>query len=224
MSTPLGSLQRLAPLAITTLFGACFDTTTLTDITGGGRLLSITVDAGVVEVADTVRLTASGNVSGVLGLLTYDPVLDAQWAVADPTVARLEPLPPPPPEDSFPMARTLVRGLRPGTTRVTATARGKTGEATVRVFPILGAIHLRPTRDTLAVGDTTHMTVSVVDTGGVPIEAVPLVFQVSGGVRLGADHSTGKDVIAIGPGAAAISARFRRVVGEAALVVIPRTP
>jgi len=189
------------------------------------RLVGIAVDQGsIVEVGDTVRLTAAGDVDGVLGILMYDPVLDTRWSVSDPTVAQLQPLPLPPPEDSFPRARTLVRGLRPGLTSVTATARGVSGQASVRVIPVLHTIQLRTARDTVVVGDTISVTAAALDASGTTISELPVTFTVGGGLQLNGWKDSTARVIAIAAGPGTMGARFRRVFGETEIVVLPRGP
>jgi len=189
------------------------------------RLVGISVDQGsVVEVGDTVRLTAAGDVNGVLGMLMYDPVLDTRWSVSDPTIAQLQPLPLPPPEDSFPRARTLIRGLRPGLTYVTATARGISGNASVRVIPVLQTIQVRAARDTVFVGDTIRVTAAGLDAAGATISELPLTFAVVGGLQLNGWSDNTARVIAIAAGAGKTEARFRRVFGETEIVVLPRGP
>jgi hypothetical protein len=220
---PLRTLSRLIPLAVALVLTACVDVTGL-DI-AGGHLISISVHEGtVVEIGDTVRLTATGSVDGLLGIFSYDPLLDAVWAVSDPTIARVEPLPPPPPEDSFPRARTLIRGRRLGSVQVTASARGVTGDATVRVIPVVATIQVRATRDTLAVGDTIVVTAAALDASGAPILGVPLTFEVGGGAQLNGYDNTSARVVAVAAGPATVTVRFRRATGEAALVVVPRAP
>lgn len=220
---PLRTLSRLIPLAVALVLTACVDVTGL-DI-AGGHLISISVHEGtVVEIGDTVRLTATGSVDGLLGIFSYDPLLDAVWAVSDPTIARVEPLPPPPPEDSFPQARTLIRGRRLGSVQVTASARGVTGDATVRVIPVVATIQVRATRDTLAVGDTIVVTAAALDASGAPILGVPLTFEVGGGAQLNGYDNTSARVVAVAAGPATVTVRFRRATGEAALVVVPRAP
>jgi hypothetical protein len=217
------SLRRFIPLAVALVPGACVDLTGL-DI-AGGHLLSISVYQGaVVEVGDTVRLTATGSVDGLIGIFSYDRLLDARWAVSDPTIAQLQPLPPPPPEDSSTTAQTLIRGQRPGTAQVTATARGITGEATVRVIPVVGTIRVRAARDTIAVGDTIVVTAAALDAGSVPISGVPLTFEVGGGLQLRGYDNASARVVAIAAGPATVTAHFRRAIGVAALVVVAQVP
>ncbi len=216
-------LRRIIPPAIALVLTACADLTGLDFV--GGHLTSISVEHGaVVEVGDTVRLSATGSVDGIIGIFSYDRLLDASWAISDPTIAQLQPLPLPPPQDSSTPTRTLVRGRRPGTVTVTATARGLSGGAPVRVIPVVATIQVRASRDTLAVGDTIVVTTAVLDAGGAPILGVPLAFDVGGAAQLNGHDDTSARVVAIAAGPATVSVRFRRVTGEAALVVVPRSP
>jgi hypothetical protein len=133
------SLSRFGPacgLAVASATCACVDLTGVGDF--GGRLVGIEVWAGtssvaVVQVGDTTRLSVLGRVGGLLGLFSYDRVLDATWRSSDPGIARVEKLPPVPPADSTTPAQVLVRGVAPGTARVTAAARGIVGSIEVRV-------------------------------------------------------------------------------------------
>jgi hypothetical protein len=224
---PFRAVRRLLSLAVPLTLAACVDFTALNsglDI-GGGHLVSISVaQSSVVEVGDTIRLTATGNLDGLLGMLSYDPILDARWSVSDPTVARLEPLPPPPKEDSFPKARTLIRGMQPGTVHVTATARGLSGEAIVRVFPAVSTIQLLSARDTVAVGDTILVTAAALDASGVQIPDVPLRFEFGAGLQPIAADSVRARVVAIAPGRTTVGAHFRRTTAEISLIVVPSAP
>lgn len=216
-------LRRFAPLSLALTFSACVDIAGLDDMFGA-PLLAIGVDGAIVEVGDTVRVTAMGEVGGIVGMWSYDPVLDARWAISDQTIARLESLPLPTPEDSFPRARTLIRGARPGSARVTATARRVVGEAIVRVIPRIGTIRLTAPRDTISVGDTIRVSATARDAEGVPIVGVPLTFGVQGGVELRGFDDAGARIVATSAGPATLSARFRRATGEATLVVVPLAP
>jgi len=213
--------RAFAPL---TILAACVDVTGVQDMLGGGRLLSIGVAGGVVEVGDTVRLTATGKPSGIIGMFTYDRLLDARWSVSDPSIAQIQPLPPPLPDDSVSPTRTLVRGLRLGSTSVIAAARGVKGQAMVRVIPVLRTVQVRATRDTVAVGDTISVTAVAIDFTGAPVDGLRITFAVVGGVQLYSWSDSTARVVAAAVGSAAVSAGFRRASGEARLIVVPRAP
>lgn len=220
------ALRRLTLLALLIAPLACGDLTGVVDFFGG-RLVSVTVSAPqgpMVEVGDTIRLTATGQIGGLIGLLNYAPILDAIWATSDATTARIEPLPPPPPEDSFPTARTLIRGVQPGAARITATSGGLTGEATVRVIPTLATIQLSVAQPTIFLGDTVTVAAAAMDGNDIPVPDVPLTFSVSGGASLNGFDRTGARIIATAVGDAAISVRFRRTTGLLTLKVLPRAP
>jgi len=176
---------------------------------------------GMVEVGDTLRLGAWGGVSGLIGIFSYDPVLDTQWSVSNALIARLETLPPPPPEDSFPHARVLVRGLQPGKVTVSAQARGISGSAEVRVIQRIAHIDVRTSHDTLFVGDTVSITTTVVGSDGLPITDVPLTFETSSGVQV-STYTGAPRVAAIATGPATVTARFRSAQGTLNLTVLTR--
>ena len=183
-------------------------------------LTSIGVTSGgIVEVGDTIRLNASGSVSGLIGIFSYAPILDAEWSVSDPLIARLELLPPPPPEDSFPQARVLVRGLKPGKVTVSAQSQGIRGSAEVRVIQRIDHIDVRASRDTLFVGDTISIITTVFDSNGLPITDLPLTIETSEGVRL-TTFTGERRVTAIASGPARVTARFRRAAGTLELTVL----
>lgn len=186
------------------------------------QLKSIGVTSGgIVEVGDTIRLDASGSLTGLIGILAYDPVLDAKWSVSDPRIARLEALPLPPPEDSFPHARVLVRGLQPGKVTVSAQARGISGNAEVRVIQRIDHIDVRIQRDTLFVGDTVPIITTVVGSNGLPTTDLPLTFETSSGVQL-STYTGVPRVAAIASGPATVTARFRSAAGTLKLTVLAR--
>lgn len=99
----------------------------------GGQLESIDVSGDtLLVVGDSTRLSATGSVSGLLGMLSYDPLNDARWSVSDPSLATIRALPPIP-NDSFPAARAMMHGVRAGSVTVTVSARGIRGTRTIRV-------------------------------------------------------------------------------------------
>jgi hypothetical protein len=104
-----------------------------TDIGIGGALNEITLSGpSFVAVGDTVRLSTWGRVSGIIGILAYDRVLDASWTVSDPSIATLVPTLPPK-NDTTTTASAIVRGLGPGSVEITVSARGISGKTTMRV-------------------------------------------------------------------------------------------
>ena len=215
-------VYRSARSSLVLLLAAC------TDFTGldfaRSDLVSIGITEGsVVEVGDTVRVKAGGGVSGIIGMFSYDLLPDARWSVSDPSIAQLQ-TPPPPSIDTLLQAQILVRGIRPGSTQVKATARGVSGEATVRVIPAVSTIQVLPVRDTVAVGDTIRVTAEAYGVGGAAIQDLQFTFAVSGGVLASSSHGASARVVSLAPGQVMITARFRRAVGEAMLVVIPRAP
>ena len=175
---------------------------------------------GVVEVGDTIRLEASGSVSGLIGIFSYAPVLDAEWSISNPLVARLITLPPPPPEDSFPRARILVQGVQPGRVSVTAQSHGIRGSADVRVIQI-DRIEIRTGRDSVFVGDTIPIAMTVIGSDGNAIPDLHLTLEASGGIQLNI-YSAPQSFTAITAGPATVTARFRRSAGTLNLTVLSR--
>jgi hypothetical protein len=87
-----------------------------------------------VQVGDTIRLTASGSVTGFVGFLFLDPIRDGKFTVSDSTVAAIVPLIPPP-GDTTSFASVRVEGLKSGSVQVTVRARGKSQTHSVEVTP-----------------------------------------------------------------------------------------
>jgi hypothetical protein len=101
----------------------------------GSELQKISLSGpDIVSVGDTVRLTASGTVTGVVGLLFVDPIRDDRFGVSDPTVVMITPFNPPS-GDTTSFASVNVKGLKVGTAQVTVTARGKSATHSVQVVP-----------------------------------------------------------------------------------------
>lgn len=218
----LRPIGRICALSLPLVLGGCFDLTGLDEMFGA-PLLGIAVEGAIVEVGDTVRVTAMGDAGGIIGIFAYDPLPDARWTISPQSVAQLQALPPPPPDDSFPRARTLVRGLSVGSALVEASARGITGRATVRVIPAIGTLQLTASRATLGVGDTLRVEATALDVRGAPITGLPITYTVTGGLQLRGSDDTGARFVGTEPGPATVSAMFRRAKNEVAVVVIART-
>ena len=91
----------------------------------GGNLQKVSLSGpSVVQVGDTIRLTASGSVDGLLGLMFLDRLLDARFTVSDPTVASISPFIPPK-GDTTSFASVLVQGRKVGRVNVTVTDGSK---------------------------------------------------------------------------------------------------
>jgi hypothetical protein len=223
ISPPL-RVQCLRALVIATTLAttACkaLDFSGLSEVFSSNLTAIAVTSGGVVEVGDTIRLEASGSVSGLIGIFSYAPVLDAEWSVSDPRVAKLIALPPPLPEDSFPRARILVQGEQPGKATVSAQSHGIRGTADVRVVSPIDHIEVRTFRDSLYVGDTIPVAMTVLGSDGTPIAGLRLTLEVSGGVQLSLLSSGAQGVAAIAPGPATVTARFRRSAGTLKLTVL----
>src|SRR5690349_8051660 len=169
-------------LALAALLGstACFDLSNPMDPVVGGGLREIRVESdGFVEVGDTMVVSATGWLDGLIGMFSYAPILDARWSITPASVARLEPLGPPP-ADSFQQARTLVRGVSPGAAVVTATSSGKSGSTTVHVIPRVAALEVTLSANTVTVGDTLSVTIRLVDQTGAAVTGPVLVPEREG--------------------------------------------
>ena len=127
------TLFRIACLLTVWTVVACkIDVSGLTD---EGRLLSITLDGpSQVQVGDTIRLSAYGKVSGLVGLLFIDRLLDGKFTASDPNLVSIQPFYPPS-TDTTSTSSVLVTGRTVGSVEVTVTARGKKGMHPVQVIP-----------------------------------------------------------------------------------------
>jgi hypothetical protein len=87
-----------------------------------------------MQVGDTIRLTASGSVTGPVGFLLIDPVRDGSFGVSDATIVAIVPFNPPP-GDTISFASVRVEGLKSGRVQVTVRARGKSDTHSIDVTP-----------------------------------------------------------------------------------------
>lgn len=101
---------------------------------------------------------------------------------------------------------------------VKATARGLSGEAPVRVIPVVATIQL-DVRDTIAVGDTIFVSTAVFDAGGAQILDVPLTFDADGSVKLVSYSTASARIVALAAGPGTVSVSFRRAIGVKTIVV-----
>jgi hypothetical protein len=129
--SPIFALLILAPG-----LGACdLGLTALSELFAGPlQAISIGGDSAVA-VGDTIRLEATGQVGGLVGILAYDPLRDAAWSSSDSTIAKVA-RPLPNPADTL-AAPILVHGVRPGRVVIEASARGVTGHKLIVVTRII---------------------------------------------------------------------------------------
>ena len=85
-----------------------------------------------VAVGHFVCIAATGHVSGILGMLYYDPLPDAVWTVSDSTLGGADPIETAP-GDTAAAAWAEIQGLHAGYVTVTVTARGVSGSHPVLV-------------------------------------------------------------------------------------------
>jgi hypothetical protein len=85
-----------------------------------------------------------------------------QWTLGDPTLATL--LPMPDARDNY--ACRLLRVNRPGSLTVTATMGGLEGTNTIRLIPQISQVVVQPSSNTLHVGDTTSLKITVIADNG----------------------------------------------------------
>jgi hypothetical protein len=129
--------RRSACLAVTLIISATACRGSITNPYGDeGRLTSIDVSAPVTtfQVGDTVRLTAIGHVSGVLGVIAIDRLTGATWTASDASLVQLTVIPAAPGNDTS-YAQAIVRGTAPGTTLVTVSAREVSASVSLHVTP-----------------------------------------------------------------------------------------
>ena len=73
--------------------------------------------------------------------------------------------------------RVLLRGLRPGLLRVSATIAEKSGSDTVRVIPPLAPLRVEPAFLTLRRGDSAKVRLIVRDIDGVPVDNLVVFWE-----------------------------------------------
>jgi hypothetical protein len=132
---PRSAALRISRVAIVMLMSGLLGGCGLSEFTDAfsSNLTGISLGGpSLVQVGDTVRLTAMGSVSGLIGIFGYDRILDGRFTVSDPTIATIVPFTPPP-TDTTSFESVLVEGRQVGTVQVTVTARGFSGTHSVNV-------------------------------------------------------------------------------------------
>ncbi len=130
------------------------------------------------------------------------------WASSQPTFASVA-------------ADGTVRGLNPGTTRITATVDGRSGGADVTVSPIpIDRITVIPADNRVTAGGTVQLTATALDASGTALPGRPISWSSS--ETLIATVSNDGLVTAIGVGQVNILASAEGKSGQARVTVDPR--
>jgi hypothetical protein len=195
----------------------------------GFELVSIDVEPPdgeppIVEVGDTLLLSARGRGTGLLALFSYDRLLDATWRASPSDLASVAELPQPRGEDSTTPTRARFHGVAPGIASAQVSARRVTGILDVRVIPGVARIDLAPLVQPVRVGDTVDVIGVASDSDGRPIPQLPLRFQADSGLVDAGRVANGIRVTAADTGSFGLTARFRRVTGSIVLRVTRRGP
>lgn len=98
-----------------------------------------------------------------------------QWTLSDPTLAALLPMADARDNSSC----RLLRVKRPGRLTVTATMAGLQGTNTVRLIPQISQVVVQPSSNTLHVGDTTSLEITVIAVDGDTLRDLPMEWRAS---------------------------------------------
>jgi hypothetical protein len=226
-------LRRSCSILVTAIAAAAVTACSLDFLAAGMglgfELVSIDVEPPdgeppIVEVGDTLLLSARGRGTGLLALFSYDRLLDATWRTSPSDLGSIEPLPQPPREDSTTPTRARLHGLAPGIASAWVSARRVTGMLDVRVIPVVARIDLAPLSQPVRAGDTVDVIAVAHDSDGRPIPQLPLRFQSDSGLVDAGRVASGIRVTPADTGSFVLTARFRSVTGTIVLRVTRREP
>lgn len=159
------------------------------------------------SLADTARLTAT--VRDENGEIMQGAAIT--WVSQDAAVARITP--------SERAPSVLVTSIANGSTRITATAGGASGTATVQVEQIATNVEITAPTDSLVVGDSVQMTAHATDAVGSEVVGALFSWESSNpGVATVDDDGW---VRARAPGSAEIAAILGELRASAALTLLP---
>ena len=181
---------------------------------------SVTVAPGALtfaSLADTARLTAT--VRDENGEVM--PAATITWLSQDEEVARISP-PASAPSGSAPAEGTpsvLVTSVADGSTRITATAGGASGTATVQVEQVATTVEVAAPIDSLMVGDSVQMTAHATDAVGSEVVGALFSWESSDAAIATVDDNGW--VRARAPGSAEIAAILGELRASAALTLLP---
>src|SRR5438105_251461 len=186
--------------------------------TGGGAVASVTVTPSLdtLLAGDTIRFDATPRDSQG-NRLGDRPVV---WTLGDTSIARIE---------NRTSQSAWVRGLKSGSTTLTATSEGHSGSAQVVVTtpPPVASVSVTPPADTVVVGDdSVFFSATLRDAQGRPLYGRTVTWAIS-------DTSVARIVSSYGPyvsfrplkpGSAVVTATSEGKTGTAQLAVIAPPP
>ncbi len=118
----------------------------------------------------------------------------------------------------------VVRAIRPGTVRITASACGESASVDVSIVSSVLSVTVVPGADTVVAGDSTSFTARAFAPGGAQIANAKFTFSSSSaGVSLTqTSDTTVTAVTSLQPGTFVVSALTEGVTGSASLIALPR--
>jgi hypothetical protein len=178
--------------------------------------VDITTYSGLVQVGDTLRVTAAvfnsmGHASSLYA--------DYSWATSDaPGRITLEQISPRVADGSG----ILVRGQSVGIAHVEVTANGniKTN-APIEVIPRIARIVISPSSVTIAVGDTARLRATVITSSGDTLTGHFIAWATN--PQYSPVAGPGSLVVGWAPGTVEVTATLAGSIGRAQVTVIPRS-
>jgi uncharacterized protein YjdB len=174
--------------------------------------LSQTPEVGHVRVTPAMMTILAGDDSAVgASAVGHDNTLlerPIYWASADPLIASVSSL-------------GVVSGVAPGSTRLAASAGGKSAFVDVKVVaPALAVVQVTPNTSGVGVGATVTLRVALIDASGDTI-AGPVPTWRTSAATVATVNAAGT-VRGVTPGTASISASVGSVSGSASIAVQPK--
>ena len=209
----------LAALAAVTTLAACDED----DVTGPGFVCDVTNPVRDIFVTpqnaqllvhspalatDTVVVNAVATSRN--GTLRGD--VPIEFESSDETVATVD-------------ERGVVRAVKAGTVRITASACGESSTAQVTILPNIVSVTVTPSSDTVVAGDSATFSAKAFGQGAVLVSNVAFTFTASGaGVTVVPKGDSAATIVApVGfSGPVTVTATGEGVAGTASLLVLPR--
>lgn len=161
--------------------------------------VEVIVPAGVIEVGDTVRLTAMvRDIQGKRLLLS--PV----WTSSDPTRIQVD-------------STGLLRALAAGSARVTARVDSVSGGVDLTALVPVAAVQVTPDSLALQYDDTARLSVTLLDSNGGILPARPITWSISGDSAI--ELTSSLKLTAIGAGRSVLTATAGHASGHTTIAI-----